>query len=111
MRIRRALALLLGLLAVSPAFADSVSVSSGSGGMTIVNGKPCRIVTRHGEGSGSSSNSTSITAGSGGVSGSTTVSPGRGNGTSVTVGSASSSGGGQSSSAAGSDCVIYRNEK
>lgn len=110
MRMRRtALPVLLGLLAVAgPALADSVSVSS-SDGTTIVNGKPCRVVTRH-DGSGSSSNSTSITAGGGSVSGSTTVSPG-GSGSSVVVGSGSSSNGAHSSSAAGSDCVIYKNAK
>ncbi|MGE5269607.1 MAG: hypothetical protein ACM3JG_08050 [Thiohalocapsa sp.] len=99
MRVRHAaLPLLFGfLLAAGPALADSVAVTSGSGGSATVtsNGKPCRVVTEHG-GSGSSTNSTSITTGAGGVSGSTTVSPGS-NGTSVTVGSGS-----------GSDCVIHR---
>jgi hypothetical protein len=113
MRIpRAALPVLVGFLAAAaPAFADSVSVSSSSDGTTIVNGKPCRVVTRHG-GDGSTSNSTTITAGGGGVSGSTTISPGgSGAGSSVTVGSGSSSSGSHSSSAAGSDCVIYKNEK
>jgi len=111
MRIRRtALPVLIGLLAgAGPALADSVSVSSSSDGTTIVNGKPCRVVTRHGS-DGSASNQTSITAGGGSVSGSTTVSPG-GSGSSVTAGSGSSSDGKHSSSAAGSDCVIYKNDK
>jgi hypothetical protein len=99
-----ALPLLIGfLMAAAPALAASTAVTTGPNGTSVTSNKPCRVVTRHDAGSGSSSNSTSITAGGGGVSGSTTVSPG-GNGTSVTVGSGSSSG-------AGSDCVIYRNEK
>jgi len=107
---RAALPVLLGFLAAAvPALADSVSVSSSSDGTTIVNGKPCRIVTRKGD-DGRTSNSTSITAGGGSVSGSTTVSPGSA-GSSVTVGSGSSSSGSHSSSAAGSDCVIYKNER
>jgi len=107
---RAALPVLLGLLAGAvPALADSVSLSSSSDGTTVVNGKPCRVVTRKG-GDGSTSNSTSITAGGGSVSGSTTVAPG-GSGSSVTVGSGASSGGTHSSSAADSDCVIYKNEK
>ena len=114
MRVRRAaLPILIGFLAAAaPALADSIAVSKGSDGTTIVNGKPCRIVTRHdgGGASSSTSNSTTITAGGGNVSGSTTVSPG-GSGSSVTVGSGASSNGTQSSSAAGSDCVIYRDEK
>jgi hypothetical protein len=107
---RAALPVLLGFLAAAaPTFADSVSVSSSSDGTTIVNDKPCRVVTRKG-GDGSTSNSTSITAGGGSVSGSTTISPG-GSGSSVTVGSGASSGGTHSSSAAGADCVIYKNQK
>jgi hypothetical protein len=108
---RAALPALLGFLAAAvPALADnSVSVSSSSDGTTIVNGKPCRVVTRK-DGAGSSTNSTSITAGGGSVSGSTTISPG-GSGSSVTVGRGASSGGSHTSSAAGSDCVIYKNEK
>src|SRR5688500_18450692 len=107
---RAAFPLLLGFLAAAvPALADSVAVSSSSDGTVVVNGKPCRVVTRKG-GDGSASNSTSITAGGGSVSGSTTISPG-GSGSSVTVGSGSSSGGSHTSSAAGSDCVIYKNEK
>jgi hypothetical protein len=109
MRMQRAaLPVLLGFLAsTAPALADSVSVSSSSDGTTIVNGKPCRVVTRHGGGSGS--NTSSVTAGGGAISGSTTVSPGgSGTSSSVTTGSGSSSGGTHSSSAAGSDCVIYR---
>jgi hypothetical protein len=107
---RAAFPALLGFLAVAvPALADSVSVSSSSDGTTIVNGKPCRVVTRKG-GEGSTGNSTSITAGGGNVSGSTTISPG-GSGSSVTVGSGASSGGTHTSSAGGSDCVIYKNEK
>jgi hypothetical protein len=104
---RAALPALLGFLAAAvPALADnSVSVSSSSDGTTIVNGKPCRVVTRK-DGAGSSTNSTSITAGGG----STTISPG-GSGSSVTVGRGASSGGSHTSSAAGSDCVIYKNEK
>ena len=112
MRIRdTALAALIGLMAAAgPAFADSVTATSGPNGTTIVNGKPCRVVTRHDSG-GASTNSTSITAGGGQVSGSTTVSPGgSGSGSSVSVGSGSSSDGTHSSSAAGSDCVIYRNK-
>jgi hypothetical protein len=106
---RAALPALLGFLAIAaPALADSVSVSSSSDGTVVVNGKPCRVVTRK-DGGGGTSNSTSITAGGGSVSGSTTISPG-GSGSSVTVGSGSSSGS-HTSSAAGSDCVIYKNEK
>jgi hypothetical protein len=109
MRMRSAaLPVLLGLLAAAPAFADSVAVTSGPNGTTIVNGKPCRVVTDQDR--GSNTNSTSITAGGGSVSGSTTVSPG-GSGSSVSVGSGSSSNGTQSSSAAGSDCVIHRHRK
>jgi hypothetical protein len=105
---RAALPVLLGFLAAAvPALADSVSVSSRSDGTTIVNGKPCRVVTGR---DGGGSNSSSVTAGGGSVSGSTTISPG-GSGSSVTVGSGSSSSGSHSSSAAGSDCVIYKNEK
>ena len=105
-----ALPVLLGFLAAAvPALADSVAVSSSSGGTTVVNGKPCRVVTRK-DGDGSTSNSTSITAGGGSVSGSTTISPG-GPGSAVTVGSGASGGSTHSSSAAGSDCVIYKNEK
>ena len=114
MRLRNAsLPILLGFLAVAaPAAADSVSVATGADGTTIINGKPCRTVTLHDGGSGSTSNSTSITAGPGGLSGSTTVSPGGGAGSSVSVGSSSSSSGGShSSSASSSDCVIYRHEK
>jgi hypothetical protein len=107
---RAPLPVLLGFLAAAvPALADSVSVSSSSDGTTIVNGKPCRVVTRK-DGDRSTGNSTSVTAGGGSVSGSTTVAPG-GSGSSVTVGSGSSSNGGHSSSAAGSDCVIYKNGK
>ena len=107
---RAALPVLLSFLAATvPALADSVAVSSSSDGTTIVNGKPCRVVTGK-DGDRSTSNSTSITAGGGSVSGSTTISPG-GSGSSVTVGSGASSGGTRSSSAAGSDCVIYKNEK
>jgi hypothetical protein len=107
---RAAFPALLGFLAAAvPALADSVSVSSSSDGTTIVNGKPCRVVTRKG-GEGSIGNSTSVTAGGGNVSGSTTISPG-GSGSSVTVGSGAGSGGTHTSSAAGSDCVIYKNEK
>jgi hypothetical protein len=105
MRMQRAaLPVLLGFLAsAAPALAASTSVTTSSDGTTIVNGKPCRVVTRHGGGSGS--NSSTVTAGGGAVSGSTTVSPGgSGVSSSVTTGS----GGTHSSSAAGSDCVIYR---
>jgi hypothetical protein len=113
MRLRYAtVPLLLGFLtAAAPALAASTAVTSGQNGTTITSDKPCRVVTRHNGHSGSSSNSTSITSGSGGVSGSTTISPGGGNGNSVTVGSGSSTADGRTSSAAGSDCVIYRNEK
>jgi hypothetical protein len=105
---RAALPVPLGFLAAAvPVLADSVSVSSSSDGTTIVNGKPCRVVTRE-DSDRSTANSTSVTAGGGSVSGSTTVSPG-GSGSSVTVGSGSSSSGSHSSSAAGSDCVIYKN--
>jgi hypothetical protein len=98
-------AVLIGLLAITaPALADSVAVTSGPNGTTIVNGKPCRVVT----GKQGGSNSTSITAGGGSVSGTTSVSPG-GSGSSVTVGSGSS--GGNSSSAATSNCVIHRPSK
>jgi hypothetical protein len=98
-------AVLIGFLVMAtPALADSVAVTSGPNGTTVVNGKPCRVVTDNGAGS----NSTTITTGPNGVSGSTTVSPG-GSGSSVVVGSGSS--GGTSSSAAGSDCVIHRPAK
>jgi hypothetical protein len=109
MRMQRAaLPVLLGLLAIAgPGLAASTSVTTSSDGTTIVDGKPCRVVTRQGGGSGS--NTSTVTAGGGGVSGSTTVSPGgSGASSSVTTGSGSSSGGTHSSSAAGSDCVIYR---
>ena len=109
-------ALAIGLLAAAtPAFADSVAVASGSDGTVIVNGQPCRIVTRKDDGT----NSTSITTGAGGLSGTTTAGPGGsssvaispgGSGSSVAVGSGTS-GNGPSSAAAGSNCVIYRNEK
>src|SRR6185436_4254109 len=99
---RAALPALLGFLAIAtPALADSVSVSSSSEETTIVNGKPCRVVTRK-DGDRSTSNSTSITTGGGSVSGSTTISPG-GSGSSGTVGSGASSDGTHSSTAAGSD--------
>lgn len=112
MRLRNAaVPVLVGFLAsAAPVFADSVAVTSGPNGTTIVNGKPCRVVTTH-DGGRTTSNSTSITAGGGSVSGSTTISPGGGTGSSVTVGSGSSSNGTRSSSAAGSDCVIYKHEK
>lgn len=115
MRITRAaFPVMLGFLAAAaPALADSVAVTSGPNGTTIVNGKPCHVVTRTPNSgapdNGTASNSTSITTGPDGqLSGTTSVSPG-GAGTSVTVGSGSSSGGGQASAGAGSDCVIYRN--
>jgi hypothetical protein len=100
-------AALVGLLSIAaPAMADSVAVTSGPNGTTVVNGKPCRVVT---DKRGSNpSNSTTITAGPNGVSGSTTVSPG-GAGSSVVVGSGSS--GGTASSGAGADCVIQRPAK
>ena len=105
----------IGLLtAATPAIADSVAAASGSDGTIIVNGQPCRVVTRKADGS----TSTTITTGSNGLSGSTaagpggsssvTISPG-GSGSSVAVGSGSSSNS-QSSAAAGSNCVIYRNQ-
>ena len=108
MRMRSAaVAIAIGLLAGgAPALAASVAVSNGPGGTSVAGDQPCRVVTTHDGGAGSSGSSTSIAAGGGGVSGSTTVSPG-GNGSSVSVGSASGSGG----SAAGSNCVIYRHEK
>ena len=104
--------LLIGFLAgAAPASAhNSVAVVSGSDGTVIVNGQPCRVVTRdkrNGPNSNVTGNSTTIIAGPNGVSGTTTVSPG-GSSSSVTVGSGSSSGGTHSSSAASSDCVIYR---
>jgi len=93
-----AFALLVGLvMAVTPAWADSVAVTSGPNGTSIVNnGQPCRVVTDHD--AGSTENSTSIHSGPGGVSGTTSVSPGGGQ--SVTVGSGSSSN--------RSDCVIHQ---
>ena len=99
------------LAAAAPVLADSVAVTSGSDGTVIVNGKPCRVVTRKDGANTGSSNSTTITTGQGGVSGSTTISPGGGSSSSVTTGSSSSNTGAHSSSAASSDCVIYRNEK
>ena len=120
MRVDRTLfsALTIGLLAASaPALADSVSVTTGADGTTIVNGKPCRVVDLHDGGS----NTTTIQTGRDGVSGSTTITRGDGGNSSsvtagsgsssVTVGSGSSSDGTQSSSAAGSECVIYRHVK
>jgi hypothetical protein len=103
------------LLAIQPALADSVAVGSSSDGTVIVNGQPCRVVTRKDAGG----NSTSVTSGANGLSGTTTVGPGGGaavsispggSGSSAAVGSGSSSGG-QAAAAAGSSCVIYRNEK
>lgn len=106
--------LVVGLMAAAPAVADSVAVTSGPNGTVVVNGKPCRVVTTHDRNApdtNSTSNSTSITTGPNGLSGSATVSPGgSGSSSSVTVGSGSTSSGTHSSSAAGSDCVIYRNE-
>ena len=100
-------AVVAGLIAIaSPALADSVAVTSGPNGTTIINGKPCRVVT--GKSGSNGTNSTTITAGGGQVSGSTTVSPG-GSGSSVVVGSGSS--GGSSSSAGSTDCVIHRRGK
>ena len=113
MRIRSCAAVLIGVLAgAAPAVADSIAVTSGPDGTVVVNGRPCRVVTRqaaNGSGANATGSSTSITAGPNGVSGTTTISPG-GSGSSVTVGSGSSGGDTQSSSAAGSDCVIYRDE-
>ena len=114
MRLRNAaIPVLFGFVAIAaPALADSVTVTSGPDGTTIVNGKPCRVVTLHDGGSGTTSNSSSVTTGPGGLSGSTTISPGGGgNSSSVTVGSGSASSGSSSSSAASSDCVIYKNAK
>ena len=110
-------ALLAGLMTfAAPALADSVTVTHGPDGTAIVNGKPCRVVTNRDEKQrddkgqqGSIDNSTTMTVGPNGLSGSTTVSPG-GTGSSVTVFSGSSASGSQSSSSAGSDCVIYRND-
>ena len=100
-------AVLVSLLALAaPALADSVVVTSGPNGTTVVKSKPCRVVTW--KTGAYAANSTNITAGAGGVSGSTTVSP-SGSGSSVAVGSGSS--GGTSSSAAGGDCVIHRPAK
>jgi hypothetical protein len=114
MRMRSAaIPIVLGLLAgTAPGLASSTSVAGGSNGTTVVvNGQPCRVVTTHDGGSGSSAASTSVTAGSGSVAGAVTVSPGGGSGSSVSVGSSAGSSAGQTSSAAGSDCVIYRHEK
>jgi hypothetical protein len=110
MRIHRSVVsvLVAGLLGTGAVLADSVAVTSGPDGTVIIDGKPCRVVTRH-DGNKSTTNSTTITTGRNGVSGSTTVSPGP-NSSSVTVGSGSSSDGKHSSSAAGSDCVIYRDQ-
>ena len=77
------------VIMATPAAADSVAVTSGPNGTTIVNGKPCRVVT--GKGGSDVTNSTTMTAGSG---------------SSVVVGSGSSGGG--SSSSAGADCVVRR---
>lgn len=99
-------AVFAGLIAIAaPALADSIAVTSGPNGTTVVNGKPCRVVTGK---AGSNRTNTTITAGSGQVSGSTTVSPG-GSGSSVVVGSGSS--GGTSSSAGSVDCVVRRPRK
>ena len=94
------------LIMATPALADSVAVTSGPNGTTIVHGKPCRVVT--GKAGSNGTNSTTITAGSGQVSGTTTISPGA-SGSSVVVGSGSS--GGSSSSAGSADCVIHRRAK
>jgi len=108
MRIAVAALLLAGgLTATSLAFADSVTTTTGAGGTTIVNSKPCRVVTRHD--GGRDTNSTTITSGSNGLSGSTTITQGSGAGSSVAVGS-SSAADGHTTSSAGSDCVIYKNE-
>ena len=104
MRVSTAV-MLIGCLATTvPALAESIAVTSGPNGTTIVNGKPCRVIT----GKQGGSTSTSITTGAGGVSGTTTVSPGA-SGSSVAVGSAS--GNGTSTSAAASDCVMRRPAK
>lgn len=110
-------ALIAGLTTLAaPALADSVAVTAGPNGFVIVDGKPCRVVTTYdqpgtsgGDQRRSGGSSTTMTVGPSGLSGSTTVSPG-GNGSSVTAFSGSSSDGSRSSSAAGSGCVIYRNE-
>ncbi len=116
MRLRSAaVPILIGFLAgAAPALADSVTVTSGPDGTTVVNGKPCRVVTLHdgGSGAGATSNSTTITNGPNGLSGSTTISPGGGGASSsVTTGSGSSSSGSHTSSAASSDCVVYHHVK
>jgi hypothetical protein len=115
--------LIAALLAVSPALAESVAVTSGPNGTVVINGKPCRIVSADENGSGSTAktdqnrNSTSITTGPGGLSGTTTITPGNGvsastatagSGSSVAVGSSTAGGdGAQVASGAGSDCLIY----
>lgn len=103
MRVHSGAVLITLLAMAAPAWADSVAVTSGT---TVVNGKPCRVIT--GKTGSNATTSTGITAGAAGVSGSTTVSPG-GSGSSVAVGSGSS--GSTSSSAAGADCVIHRPAK
>ncbi|MBV9828092.1 MAG: hypothetical protein JO001_20860 [Alphaproteobacteria bacterium] len=107
-----AIPVILGVLGVAaPSFADSVAVTTGPNGTMVSSGKPCRVVTRDSHDSNNhATNSTSITTGPNGMSGTTTVSPGGAAGSSVTVGSGSSSDGSQASSAAGSDCVIYKDK-
>jgi hypothetical protein len=57
-------AFLISLLAMAtPALADSLAVTSGPNGTTIVNGKPCRVVT--GKSGSNGTNSATITAGGG----------------------------------------------
>lgn len=100
-------AVVAGLIAIaSPALADSVAVTTGPSGTTVINGKPCRAVA--GKRGSNGMNSTTITAGGGQVGGSTSLAPGA-SGSSVVVGSGSS--GGSSSSAASADCVIHRRGK
>ena len=84
---------------------SSVAVGSGSDGTStvIINGRPCKVVTEKGGGSGDGSQSSPVTAGGGSVSGSTTMP----NGSSVTVdpggSTATTSGSGSSG-----NCVILR---
>jgi hypothetical protein len=130
---RLALPIVIGVLAVAPAcYANSVAVTSGPNGTTVVGDQPCRVITHdehadrdadrdhvdrdrdHGDRDRADrdhadrrGNSTSITAGGGSVSGMTTVSPGD-HGSSVTVGSGSGSSNGHAAAGAGSDCVIER---
>jgi hypothetical protein len=97
------------------AYSSSAAVGTDSNGNStiVINGQPCKVITRNGDGSDSGSVSSSVTAGGGQVSGSTTlpngssVTVGPGGSASVTTGSGSSSAAGATAES-GSNCVILR---